>query len=68
MKDLPWVYKRGWYKMVERLDKESRNFLEKGMYVAILEDTPFLEKQSFEDQSMSNQAIVIGVMNSEGRQ
>jgi hypothetical protein len=33
-----------------------------------LEDTPFLEKQSFEDQSMSNQAIVIGVMNSEGRQ
>lgn len=68
MKDLPWVYKRGWYKMVERLDKESRNFLEKGMYVAVLEDTPFLEKQSFEDQSMSNQAIVIGVMNSEGRQ
>ena len=66
--DLPEIYQAGWHKKMNEIKNYPYKFLQNGMYVAVLDGTPFLEKQSFENEPLHQQSIVIGVMNSEARQ
>ncbi|MGM0598557.1 MAG: hypothetical protein ACQETH_01955 [Candidatus Rifleibacteriota bacterium] len=68
VEDLPEIYQKGWQKMAEQIINNPSSFLQKGMYVAVLDGTPFLNKHSFENEPVHRRSIVIGVMNSEDLQ
>lgn len=59
------LYQEDWNRYFEDLYKDPGRFLKPGMYVALLDGTPFLRRQSFEKDAQLDESVVIGITGGE---
>jgi hypothetical protein len=62
---LSTVFREEWHSHFDELYRNPQNYLQPGMYVALLEGAPFLKKQSFENGDTDATSVVVGIMGGE---
>ncbi|MFZ5951826.1 MAG: hypothetical protein ACOYXC_14035 [Candidatus Rifleibacteriota bacterium] len=65
--DLYEMFNSEWYDNYDFLIKEPEYYLNSGMYIAVLDGTPFIDKQSFERSDSQEDSVVIGYMSNGGQ-
>lgn len=59
------MFREEWYGHFRSIHSSPQKYLQPGMYMAVLEGTPFLAKQSFENSTSQGESIVLGIMGGE---
>lgn len=61
-KEMVEVFSREWYDEYRGLYQNPERVLQPGMYIAQLDGTPFMEKQTFENAGSQEDSVVVGIM------
>ena len=64
-RELSRVFREEWHSHFDELYRNPQNYLQPGMYLALLEGAPFLKKQSFEKSDTDATSVVVGIMGGE---
>ncbi|MEW6711468.1 MAG: hypothetical protein AB1403_16720, partial [Candidatus Riflebacteria bacterium] len=65
--DLYEVFNSEWYDNYDSFIREPEYYLKPGMYIAALDGTPFIDKQTFEKGDSQEDSVVIGYMSNGGQ-